>query len=123
VLAERFGGCASIAVRRFGKNVVYYKTHQTPATEVDFFVELSRNQLHATDPGTFTYDARINHTPINARPGVVLAGRHAGPLPAVARSVRNRKGSGIAIDTLVTGNERNLRRALELRRTIEAFRG
>jgi hypothetical protein len=44
-----------------------------------------------TDRGTFTYDARINHTPINARPGVVLAGRHAGPLHAVARSVRNRK--------------------------------
>ena len=57
-----------------GVNVVYYNTHQTPATEVDFFVSYHGTNYRLTDRGTFTYDAQINHTLNDALAGVVWQG-------------------------------------------------
>ncbi|HEY1882883.1 MAG TPA: hypothetical protein VGG51_07570 [Candidatus Cybelea sp.] len=57
-----------------GVNVVYYNTHQTPATEVYFFVSYHGTNYTLVDRGTFTYDAQINHTLTNALSGVVWQG-------------------------------------------------
>ena len=57
-----------------GVNVVYYNTHQTPATEVDFFVSYHGTNYKLTDHGSFTYDAQINHTLNDALAGVVWQG-------------------------------------------------
>jgi hypothetical protein len=57
-----------------GVNVVYYNAHQTPATEVDFFVSYHGTNYTLIDRGTFTHNAQINHTLTNALAGVVWQG-------------------------------------------------
>lgn len=79
-----------------GVNVVYYNAHQTPATEVDFFVSYHGTNYTLIDRGTFTHNAQINHTLNQRARRRGLAGRRARPLHAVARSVRNREDSRIA---------------------------
>jgi hypothetical protein len=57
-----------------GVNVVYYNAHQTPATEIDFFVSYHGTNYTLIDRGTFTHNAQINHTLTNALAGVVWQG-------------------------------------------------
>ena len=57
-----------------GVNVVYYNKHETPATEVDFFVRYHGKTYTLTDRGTFTHLAQINHTLVNALAGEVWQG-------------------------------------------------
>ncbi len=57
-----------------GVNVVYYNTHETPATEVDFLVEYHGKHYTLTDRGSFTHNAQINHTLTDALTGVVWQG-------------------------------------------------
>ena len=57
-----------------GVNVVYFNTHETPATEVDFFVSYHGTNYTLIDRGTFTHNAQINHTLTNALAGVVWQG-------------------------------------------------
>ena len=58
-----------------GLNVVYYNSHQTPATEVDFLVHYRGNTYTLTDRGTFTHFAQINHNLTGALVGVVWQGQ------------------------------------------------
>ncbi|MEO6835740.1 MAG: hypothetical protein ABI231_07540 [Candidatus Tumulicola sp.] len=44
-----------------GINVVYYNTHASAATEVDFTVGYRGHRAVFTDRGTFTQNAQINH--------------------------------------------------------------
>jgi hypothetical protein len=44
-----------------GINVVYYNTHQSPATEVDFLVRYHGQKYVLIDRGTFSVGAQINH--------------------------------------------------------------
>lgn len=57
-----------------GVNVVYFNGHQTPATEVDFFVRYRGATYTLTDRGTFTHYAQINHSLTNALVGQVWQG-------------------------------------------------
>lgn len=57
-----------------GVNVVYYNSHQTPATEVDFLVHYRGRAYTMTDTGSFTYLAQINHTLTGALAGQVWQG-------------------------------------------------
>lgn len=57
-----------------GVNVVYYNAHETPATEVDFFVRYHGATYTLTDRGTFTHLAQINHNLMNALVGSVWQG-------------------------------------------------
>jgi hypothetical protein len=57
-----------------GVNVVYYNAHETPATEVDFFVSYHGTTYTLTDRGTFTHYAQINHGLGNALVGEVWRG-------------------------------------------------
>jgi hypothetical protein len=52
-----------------GINVVYYNTHQSPATEVDFLVRYHGAAYTLTDHGSFTQNAQINHNLANALVG------------------------------------------------------
>lgn len=60
-----------------GVNVVYYNSHQTPATEVDFFVRYHGKTYTMIDRGTFTHYAQINHNLGNALVGDVWQGQDA----------------------------------------------
>jgi hypothetical protein len=52
-----------------GINVVYYNTHPSSATEIDFLVRYHEHQYVLTDRGTFTQTAMINHNLTNALVG------------------------------------------------------
>jgi hypothetical protein len=57
-----------------GVNVVYFNAHETPATEVDFYVRYRGTTYTLTDSGTFTHYAQINHNLTNALVGQVWQG-------------------------------------------------
>lgn len=52
-----------------GINVVYYNTHDSPATEVDFLVNYRGHKYILIDKGTFTRGSQINHNLTNALTG------------------------------------------------------
>lgn len=52
-----------------GINVVYYNTHPSPATEVDFLVRYHGHAYVLIDRGSFTQGAQINHNLANALVG------------------------------------------------------
>jgi hypothetical protein len=52
-----------------GINIVYYNTHDSPATEVDFLVNYMRHKYILIDKGTFTRGSQINHNLNNALVG------------------------------------------------------
>jgi hypothetical protein len=52
-----------------GINVVYYNTHDSPATEVDFVVNYNGNKYILIDKGSFSRGAQINHNLTNALTG------------------------------------------------------
>ena len=60
--------------RTNGVNVVYYNAHETPATEIDFFVKYHGTAYTLTDRGSFTHLAQIDHTLTNALVGSVWQG-------------------------------------------------
>jgi hypothetical protein len=64
----------SSRTRTNGVNVVYYNSHETPATEVDFLVKYHGSTYTLTDRGTFTHLAQINHNLTNALVGSVWQG-------------------------------------------------
>jgi hypothetical protein len=53
-----------------GINVVYYNTHDSPATEVDFFVHYMKHKFLLIDRGNFTRGAQINHNLTSALVGL-----------------------------------------------------
>lgn len=57
-----------------GLNVVYYNSHQTPATEIDFVVRYHGTTHTLVDTGTFTHLAQINHTLTGSLAGTVWQG-------------------------------------------------
>lgn len=67
-----------------GINVVYYNTHDTPATEVDFLVNYAGRRYLLIDKGTFSRGAQINHNLANALTGQPWGG----PTPKVCRVER-----------------------------------
>lgn len=52
-----------------GINVVYYNTHDSPATEVDFLVNYNKQKYILIDKGTFSRGSQINHNLNNALTG------------------------------------------------------
>jgi hypothetical protein len=52
-----------------GINVVYYNTHDSPATEVDFLVNYDKTKFVLIDRGSFARGAQINHNLTNALTG------------------------------------------------------
>jgi hypothetical protein len=60
-----------------GVNVVYYNTHASPATEVDFLVRYHGHPYVLADRGTFSQGAQINHNLTNALVGYAWQGPHA----------------------------------------------
>jgi hypothetical protein len=52
-----------------GINVVYYNTHDSPATEVDFLVSYQGHKYILIDKGSFARGAQINHNLNNALTG------------------------------------------------------
>lgn len=61
-----------------GINIVYYNTHPSPATEVDFLVRYHRHRYILIDRGTFTQGAQINHNLRNDLVGEYWAGPNPG---------------------------------------------
>ena len=57
-----------------GINVVYYTTHDSPATEVDFAVNYGGHKYILIDRGTFSRGAQINHNLTNALTGEPFEG-------------------------------------------------
>jgi hypothetical protein len=57
-----------------GINVVYYNTHPSPATEVDFYVGYRGHHAIMVDHGRFTKGAVINHNLRNDLVGYVWKG-------------------------------------------------
>ncbi|HEV3092708.1 MAG TPA: hypothetical protein VGX91_14795 [Candidatus Cybelea sp.] len=53
-----------------GINVVYYSSHDSPATEVDFQVKYEKHSYTLIDRGTFTRGSQINHNLNNALTGM-----------------------------------------------------
>lgn len=52
-----------------GINVVYYNTHDSPATEVDFLVNYQGHKYILIDKGNFARGAQINHNLTNSLTG------------------------------------------------------
>jgi hypothetical protein len=52
-----------------GINVVYYNTHDSPATEVDFLVNYHGHRYILIDKGNFSRGAQINHNLTNSLTG------------------------------------------------------
>lgn len=52
-----------------GINVVYYNTHDSPATEVDFLVHYYGHRYILIDRGSFARGAQINHNLTNSLTG------------------------------------------------------
>lgn len=67
-----------------GINVVYYNTHDSPATEVDFLVNYLGKRFILIDKGNFTRGAQINHNLANALTGQAWDG----PKPKLCRVER-----------------------------------
>ncbi|MBV9232535.1 MAG: hypothetical protein JO030_00720 [Candidatus Eremiobacteraeota bacterium] len=67
-----------------GINVVYYNTHDSPATEVDFLVNYKGSRYLLIDKGTFTRGSQINHNLGNALTGQPWYG----PAPKLCRVER-----------------------------------
>ncbi len=67
-----------------GINVVYYNTHDSPATEVDFQVNYGGHRFILIDKGTFTRGSQINHNLANALTGQPWYG----PRPKLCRVER-----------------------------------
>ena len=59
-----------------GINVVYYNTHDSPATEVDFLVNYMGRRYILIDKGTFSRGSQINHNLGNALTGQPWNGPH-----------------------------------------------
>ena len=57
-----------------GINVVYYNTHDSPATEVDFLITYQKQKYILIDKGTFSRGAQINHNLTNALTGQPWSG-------------------------------------------------
>jgi len=57
-----------------GINVVYYNTHASPATEVDFLVGYHYHRVVLADRGSFTQSAQINHNLTNGLVGYTWQG-------------------------------------------------
>ena len=53
-----------------GINVVYYNSHESAATEVDFLVRYHGERYILIDRGTFTRGAQINHNLTNSLIGM-----------------------------------------------------
>jgi hypothetical protein len=60
-----------------GINVVYYNTHASPATEVDFKVKYRKHTYLLVDRGSFAQNAQINHNLTDALVGEVWEGPQA----------------------------------------------
>ncbi|MGC9990951.1 MAG: hypothetical protein ABSD52_00970 [Candidatus Cybelea sp.] len=60
-----------------GVNMVYYNTHPSSATEVDFLVRYHGHAYVLTDRGTFTQNAQINHNLANSLVGRSWQGPNA----------------------------------------------
>jgi hypothetical protein len=58
-----------------GVNVVYYNSHETPATEVDFLIQYHGKSYTLTDRGSFTHNAQINHSLTGTLAGLVWQGQ------------------------------------------------
>jgi hypothetical protein len=67
-----------------GINAVYYNTHDSPATEVDFLVNYLGHRYILIDKGTFTRGAQISHNLTNALTGQSWDG----PKPKLCRVER-----------------------------------
>jgi hypothetical protein len=67
-----------------GINVVYYNTHDSPATEVDFLVNYLGHRYILIDKGTFSRGAQISHNLTNALTGQPWNG----PAPKLCRVER-----------------------------------
>ncbi len=67
-----------------GINVVYYNTHDSPATEVDFRINYSGKRYILIDKGNFSRGAQINHNLANALTGQPWNG----PTPKLCRVER-----------------------------------
>ncbi|MBV8345151.1 MAG: hypothetical protein JO190_09205 [Candidatus Eremiobacteraeota bacterium] len=67
-----------------GINVVYYNTHDSPATEVDFLLRYMGKRYILIDKGNFTRGAQINHNLTNALTGQPWDG----PTPKLCRVER-----------------------------------
>jgi hypothetical protein len=52
-----------------GINVVYFNTHDSPATEVDFIVNYHGKRFILIDKGNFARGAQINHNLTNSLTG------------------------------------------------------
>lgn len=52
-----------------GINVVYYNTHDSPATEVDFLVNYLGKRYLLIDKGNFSRGSQINHNLTNSLTG------------------------------------------------------
>jgi len=52
-----------------GINIVYYNTHDSPATEVDFIVSYNGHKYILIDKGTFSRGSQINHNLTNSLTG------------------------------------------------------
>lgn len=52
-----------------GINVVYYNTHDSPATEVDFLVNYGGHKYILIDKGSFARGSQINHNLTNSLTG------------------------------------------------------
>ncbi|HEX4012601.1 MAG TPA: hypothetical protein VHX17_01790 [Candidatus Cybelea sp.] len=57
-----------------GVNVVYYNTHKSPATEVDFKVKYRKHTYVLVDRGSFSAGAQINHNLTDALVGELWQG-------------------------------------------------
>jgi len=67
-----------------GINIVYYNTHDSPATEVDFLVNYLGRRYILIDKGTFSRGAQINHNLTNSLTGQTWDG----PTPKLCRVER-----------------------------------
>ena len=76
-----------------GINVVYYNTHDSPATEVDFRVNYNGQHYLLIDKGTFTRGAQINHNLTNSLSGQPWYG----PAPKLCRVERVYLANGTAL--------------------------
>jgi len=57
-----------------GVNVVYYNTHDSPATEVDFLVNYQGHKYILIDKGSFSRGSQINHNLTNSLTGQAWSG-------------------------------------------------
>jgi len=60
-----------------GVNIVYYNTHPSAATELDFLVRYRGHPYVLIDRGTFTQNAQINHNLANSLVGRAWQGPKA----------------------------------------------